>query len=227
MPYHSFVFALCLLLLTPVLSAQSRYALGTLPNLNIGTVLADGWKLNSKVESRQIFLTGNDQGSETDIRFDRMDVAAVVSRKTAAGNSIGVGYLIRFADHRLAHRVIQQYAFSTGYGRSAIAHRISADQTFRSIASPVFRLRYRFGLEVPLNGQSIDPKELYLKFNNEYLGILEREDTDIEIRVTGALGISLNDDTKLETGIDYRVSEFFNEGTAHQIWVTIGGFFSL
>ena len=65
-------------------------------------------------------------------------------------------------------------------------------QTFEDGEKPVFRTRYRFGSEFSLDGQEVDPKEWYLKINNEYIK---------HVHKTKFLGIIIDDNLKWEDHI--------------------------
>jgi uncharacterized protein (DUF736 family) len=145
----------------------------------------------------------------------------------SADNTVGGGYLVRLEDDSFTHRFIQQFNNVKSLDVLSVAHRIVADETFSRDNSPEFRIRYRLGLEMPLNGQQIDPREFYGKVNNEYLGIFSNSDPDLEIRGLLALGYNASDNNKVELGLDYRVNEFNAPVKANQFWLTIAWFLSI
>ena len=108
-----------------------------------------------------------------------------------------------------------------------MAHRIVTDETFSDDEPTEFRLRYRLGLEMPLNGLHLDPKELYAKVNNEYLGIWADSMADLEIRGLFSIGYLDTKDNKVELGLEYRVNEFNKPAKAQQFWLTFGWFLSI
>ncbi|TDE09237.1 DUF2490 domain-containing protein [Dyadobacter psychrotolerans] len=112
----------------------------------------------------------------------------------SADNSRGGGYFARLEDGNFTHRLIQQFSNVKDLEVFINAHRIVLDETFSSGTPPEFRLRYRFGAETPLNGRQIDPREFYGKVNNEYLGLLARQEADLEIRASLARGYNVTDD---------------------------------
>jgi hypothetical protein len=105
-----------------------------------------------------------------------------------------------------------------------LAHRFVTDQTFSPLEAPVFRLRYRLTSEIPLNGESVDPGELYLRINNEYLNSVQGGEYDLEIRLVPLLGYEINNRFKVESGLDYRVNSFLASKTRHSYWMTINFF---
>lgn len=207
---------------------QASYRAGTLPQINVNFKVFKDMKLNTKLESRQIFSE-----KESDIpvskkfRYERTDLALVLTTKLSADNTLGGGYLIRLEDGKLIHRLIQQFNNVRNFESISVAHRIVTDETFDAGNPTDFRIRYRIGIEKPLNGQQIDPKEFYAKINNEYLGIFSRSRADLEIRALLALGYNATDNNKIELGAEYRVNEFNESVRAQQFWLTVGWFFSI
>lgn len=108
-----------------------------------------------------------------------------------------------------------------------MAHRVMTDQTFAKNSKPELRLRYRISSEIPLEGQSLDVKEFYLKINNEYLNSWQSDDYDMEIRGVALLGYSISQANDLEIGIDYRLNSFINGDPRNRIWLSINIFHSL
>ena len=207
---------------------QKSYRAGTLPQINVNFGVAKNFKLNTKLESRQIFSERNaGEPRSSQLRYERTDLAMVLTRKLSVNNTIGGGYLIRLEDGELAHRLIQQFNYVRSLEMITMAHRIVTDETFRKSEPASYRLRYRLGMEKALNGRQIDPKEMYLKFNNEYLGIWSDRSADLEIRGLLSLGYNATDDHKFELGVEYRVNEFNQPVKAQQFWVTIGVFLSI
>ena len=68
---------------------------------------------------------------------------------------------------------------------------------------------------------------MYVKAQNEYLGIWSANTIDLEIRASLALGYNAADDNKVELGFEYRVNEFNQPSKAHQYWATISWFLSI
>lgn len=208
--------------------AQQTYRAGILPQINFTADGPGNWKYNLRVESRQIFSEGRFDASATQAyRYERTDFAGLLLRKTGVGSSAAAGYLLRIEDGRAIHRLIQQFSVVSRTGALRTGYRIAADQTFRTDEPPEFRLRYRFSAELPLQGQNVDPGEIYAKLNLEYLGILQGRAFDLETRAVGVLGFNFNDRNKLEIGPDYRVNGFLNGPARHQFWFYSGWFVAI
>ncbi|HTE24206.1 DUF2490 domain-containing protein [Flavitalea sp.] len=210
------------------LFSQENYLAGTLTQVNINFSIPRDFKLNTKLESRQIFSEKEtSKEASKKFRYERTDLHLVLTRKISADNSIGGGYLIRLEDGQFIHRFIQQFNSVRKFEILTLAHRVVLDETLRTDEPTEIRLRYRLGLEKALNGRTIDPKEFYAKFNNEYLGIWSSANTDLEIRASGAMGYNARDNSKIELGLEYRVNEFYTAAKAQQFWVTVAWYLSI
>ncbi|MHA4846091.1 DUF2490 domain-containing protein [Flavitalea antarctica] len=218
----------CLLIGTRGLHSQENYLAGLLTQLNVNYSLPRDLKLNMKLESRQIFSEKETfKEASNNYRYERTDLHFVLTKKISADNSIGGGYLIRMQEGLFIHRFIQQFTSARKLDFFTLAHRVVLDETFEKDLPTQVRLRYRLGLEKALNGRSIDPKEFYLKINNEYLGIWTNAVTDLEIRASGALGYSFRDNNKLELGFEYRINEFYTAAKEQQFWITLAWYISI
>lgn len=216
------------LLFVNVAKTQSTYQFGTLPSLNINNKFQNDWSINSKVESRQLMKSGDfDGNSNTEYKYVLTDFSFITAKKVGLNSRIAGGYLIRLRDAEIFHRLIQQYTIVQKMNGFRLAHRFSTDQTFSNREKPEFRLRYRITFEIPLNGESVDPKEFYIKLNNEYLNSLQEKDYDFEIRLVPLLGYDITDNNKIEVGLDYRVNSFLNNTTRHSFWLSLNWFIEI
>lgn len=212
----------CTLLFCLSLESYSQNEVGLIPQINSDFKLGEKWKINSKLEGRQIFFKNPYPAGKNQKEFDRFDVELIATKSTDASHAFGGGYLIRRADNSFTHRIIQQYAITRKMLASRISHRFRTDQTFEKDESVQWRLRYRLSWEKPLNGFEIDPGEFYLKLNNEYLGILQDSKGNLEIRGLASVGYDISDKNKIETGFDYRVENVIRSETKHLLFLSIG-----
>ncbi|MDN4166698.1 DUF2490 domain-containing protein [Cytophagales bacterium LB-30] len=218
----------CLLLLHHGLYAQSTYELGALPSLNFNKKLQNDWSVNAKLESRQVFQEGELSGMRTQAYDYLLTDMAFVAAKTVGLNSrIGGGYMLRVEEGEIYHRFIQQFIIVQKANGFRLAHRFLSDQTLSEAEQPEFRLRYRLSSEIPLNGESVDPREFYLKINNEYLNSLQAGSYDLEIRLVPLLGYDITEKYKIETGLDYRISSFLSQSTEHSYWWALNFFIEI
>jgi hypothetical protein len=203
-------------------AAQQTYLVGLLPSINLNHQLKNNWSVNYKVESRQIFSSGTfNAESRTGFDYRLIDNSLLAAKKFGLNSKISGGYLARLEDGELTHRFIQQYSVVQRLSSFRLAHRVVTDQTFAPNESPEYRLRYRLATEVPLNGQSADLQEFYLKLSNEYLGGLQSDVTSLEVRLIPMLGYIISTQHKIELGIDYRLNKPLSLGASHRFWTGV------
>lgn len=215
-----------ILLIGSLVYAQNHSSLGVLPKIVVSVKLPKNLKLINKVESRQVFFekTGT-ENLQYSYDYKLTDISSFIALKTAANQTLAIGYRLGLADNEIAHQLIQQFSFTQSLDASRIGHRFSADQTFAT-GDFALRIRYRFTFEKPLNGDKIDPKEFYLKINNEYLAKFTNNKTSAEIRLVPMLGYEINDRNKFEFGLDYRISNFINSDLKNRLWLNLGWYFN-
>ncbi len=209
-------------------SAQSSYQVGILPSINLNYKLKKDWSLNFKIESRQLLERGTFDGDiDKGYEYVLTDYSLIAAKKVGLNSRISGGYLFRFREGKATHRFIQQYTTTQKLSRLRLAHRVVTDQTFSPAESTEYRLRYRLVVEIPLNGQSADPKEFYLKIGNEYLNSIQATAYDLEMRLVPLLGYALGENHKIEGGLDYRVNQFLNQSARHSFWLSLNWFIDL
>lgn len=219
----------CILALLIIFIGKTSYAqnqIGVLPQINFDFKLGNDWKLNSKLEGRQLFFQNPYPAGKSELLFERADLELVATKSLSSNHSIGGGYLIRNEEGSYLHRFIQQYTITQKLTGVKLSHRFRADQTFEKGKPEIYRLRYRISIEKPLKGPEIDPDEFYLKFNNEYFGYIEDSIGNLEIRGLASLGYKVSDNNKFEVGADYRAEDLINGKTIHKLFLNLGWFHS-
>jgi hypothetical protein len=214
--------------MTTSVLAQTAYQVGTLPAINFNKKLKNDWSVNLKVETRQIYQTGTFSGDfDRTFNYQLSDFTIVGAKKVGFYGRVGAGYLLRFREGRIVHRINQQYNYTREYSWTRLSHRILTDQTFFANEGPDFRLRYRISSQTPLNGQTLDRKELYLKVNNEYVNNIQEGEYNLEIRLIPMLGYVINKQNKVEAGFDYRLNSVVSEGINHRFWLALNWYIEL
>ncbi|MDP2235510.1 MAG: DUF2490 domain-containing protein [Bacteroidales bacterium] len=203
-------------------NAQSSSQLGFMPSLNISTKLPKDWALNFKAESRQALY-------QDDFKYSYVltDLGLTAAKRIRLNTTIAGGYLMRITNEEIKHRAIQQISFARKYENFRLSHRIAMDQTFSNLDDTEFRFRYRISTEIPLQGQSLDPKEYFLKLSNEYLNSLQGKEYDLEIRSVAFIGYAITSDSKVEIGLDYRVDSFISGNTRNRFWLGLNFYHSI
>ena len=217
-----------LICVSSILKGQTEYELGILPQVNFNASLPAQWKLNAKVESRFGLGDGiTGEGFNEDVGYIQTDVSLVLAHKVGVRSKVGGGYLSRFKAGKVIHRISQFYSTVNKFEGFKLGQRFLMDQTFEAGDPIVYRFRYRLSSEIPLQGQNSDAREFYLKANNEYLGIFEKESGVLEIRLVPILGFKLKDRNKIETGIDFRLKDIGSGAFNTQGWLYLGWYYSI
>ncbi len=209
-----FIFFIFPLIIPLANSAQNTIDIGLIPSLNINKKLEKDWSLNFKAESKQALIS---DGFNYD--YLQTEVSFIAAKKIGINTKLAAGYLLKIDGEVIKNRAIQQISVIRRYSDFKLSHRFSADQTFETDDYTEFRFRYRVSTEIPLEGQSLDPKEFFIKLNNEYLNSIYQKQYDLEIRGAALLGYSLTPNSKLEIGADYRIDSFITGGFRNRLWI--------
>ena len=217
-----FSFSACLV-------AQSTYQVGILPSFTVTKKINSKWKLALNTQARFSAYEGvfeENNPSQNNFDYILTDISALANRKIGLNSSVSVGYLIRLRNGEYHHRLFQQFMISQKQSSFGIVQRFSTDQTFRPSQKTEFRFRYRIAFDRPLQGNKLNPKEFYLKVNNEYLLSLQHQEWSNEVRIIPFLGYAITDKKKVEVGIDYRFGSLGQEFLNHNFWLALNYYWS-
>lgn len=115
-------------------------------------------------------------------------------------------------------RITQQFNYIKQKHGVRYGHRLRAEQRILNTKT-IFRQRYRFNVDCPLNGEKLDIGEAYLVSATESLFSLSKPDKpEIDIRVSTQIGWQITEDLKLQTGLEHRL-EAFNLITQNNLFV--------
>jgi hypothetical protein len=219
---------LFLWLFSQTVLSQTTYDWGLLPAINLNKGFENKWNLNFKIESRQFIQKGIfNRSANSGYKYELTDFSTVLSKNIGVQSFLGGGYTLRIRDQKAQHRSIQQFTVISKLNTLRLSHRFSSDQTFFQDDKPEFRVRYRIGSEIPLDGQSADVDEFYLKLNNEFLNSWQDQNYDLENRFVSVLGYKFTDANKLEVGLDYRIDGFVNGFAEHVFWVSVNWYLKI
>src|SRR5690606_1179933 len=95
------IIVLCLIFLCVEAWAQNGYKGGLMLQLKPDFSLGSDWKLNTKLESRQLLFEGlNQDPFHTMFQYERSDLEMVLSKKISSIGALGGGYLIRLKEDK-------------------------------------------------------------------------------------------------------------------------------
>ena len=220
------LFFLILAFGTAFIHAQQENRIGLLPSFNLRYSINEEWKTNMKIESR--FLQIDMKHDSSDFQFYNLtDISLFIGKKIRIDNNFAAGYLFRTTnDGRIIHRFIQQFTTVQSWRNIKSAQRIRLDQTI-SAASFTYRVRYRYGVEIPLNGESIDIGESYILAHSEAIFSYEISDQSIEGRLSPLIGWKLNNRGKFEIGPEIRVNRNRQKAGLTSNWLVINYYFTI
>lgn len=200
---------------------------GIFPEISLTKKISQQNKLNFKVENQEVIFDNRDSDFQNpQFTHYRTDVMLFLDRSIRPGVSVALGVFHRFQDNEDGNRIIQQLAVLQRMRSLRINHRMRTDQTFTKNNDLEVRFRYRFSLEVPLEGAEVDPKEFYMVFSNEPIFSYQGDEFEIENRAVISLGKLINSQEKLEWAVDYRTDGFIQEGFRTRLWAKISYYYN-
>lgn len=210
----SYISLILFIILPNLIIAQNQNSFGFLPSVNINSKLPKDWFTNFKIDSRQELYKDIFKYS-----YKLTELSLGGGKKIGFRTKLAFGYQLSTDSKVVYNTFIQQMSHTKKYQTFILAHRFQTNQTLNKNKAVEYRLRYRLSAEIPLNGQILDPKELFVKVNNEYLNSMQGETYDLEIRIAGFLGFVLSPKTKIEIGIDNRIDSFINNNLRNRLWL--------
>ena len=202
--------------------AQNQF--GIVPSYNAEINLGQYLTVDAKIQNRFLLYRNPVDDGIKRSGFDHTGIQAVATARKGALKDFGIGYLFRWDNREggFVHRTIEEYTIERKLGSLSLEHRIRADQTYQSKEGVRHRIRYRLGMEKPLKGVDLDPKEYYLAFNNEYVGSYQDGLAHVEIRFLSAIGYNFSMDEQIEVGLDYRATNLMEHTSKNILWLNIG-----
>ncbi len=200
---------------------------GIFPEISFTKKLDQQNKLNFKIENQEILYDRRDlKTNNPQFTHYRTDLMLIFDRSIRPGISVGLGFFHRFQENEDGNRIIQQLSMLQRLRNLRINHRVRTDQTFIKNDNLEVRLRYRFSIEIPLEGAEVDLSEYYLVLSEEPIFSLKGGEFEIENRTAFALGKLFNSKEKLEWALDYRTDGFIQEGFRTRLWAKISYYYN-
>jgi hypothetical protein len=221
------LFFITFIVLTNLSKGQSEFTYGFLPEISITHRWAEKWRLGTQIESMQQTFVYQNQEKQAGYEYIRTDITPLLSYQLSPNWGIGVGALTRFENKEFVFRSIQQVTFNKRSTSLRFGHRLRTDQTFEPQSDIRLRLRYRFSLEIPLQGQTLNNAEFYTLWSAEQIGIYQTRELDWEQRLSGVLGYYFNGHHKIEFGLDYRLDKFLDNPGRHRVWTMLNYYLNL
>lgn len=155
-----------------------------------------------------------------DLKPVLIDFTAIGERKIGATQRIGGGYLVRFSENEVMHRLVQQVVGSGSVRSWQVGYRARLDQNWVLQERGVYRGRVRLTGLRALQGQQLDGGEWYVKMGTEAMQWRFSDRWVTEGRGRIGLGFRSRAQSTLEIALDYRKSRVKDE-----MWINLQVYF--
>jgi hypothetical protein len=199
------------------LQAQNYPSLRWEPTLSFSKKVDTRWGYNFTVRARQR-ITEYGEG-ESNFSTDRWDAIAAGSYSLLGGKKLGLSYLFRTfnpfeTESGFEHRLTQQFAFLTKFGRYRIGNKFMIEERIRT-AGYETRLRYGISTDFPLQGQKLDAGEFYLITGNELVYAFNNFSDQLENRFSLGIGKLLKNSQKFQLIFESRYNDLISKSSNH------------
>ncbi len=198
--------------------SQSNFQTLSESNVALNHQVSKKYQVNFSLKSRSFIYHNDDLG----LKQQQIDLVHFSSLKLNHYHTISLGLQYRNRDvfnmtgNEL--RMTQQFNMAKRQLAIRFGHRFRTEQRILKTKT-IFRQRYRFAIDFPLNGERLDIGEAYFVGSVETLLSLSKiESPEIDQRATFLVGWQLSDTLKLQTGLEYR-AEAFNVSTENKLFI--------
>ncbi|MFN2396603.1 MAG: DUF2490 domain-containing protein [Bacteroidales bacterium] len=192
------------------------------PDLSFNIKLNDRYTINSKIESFLYFYDTDQSADHWQNYYDGTDIQIFITRKLNPFQRVALGYQLGTEPASdFSHRFIQQFSWVNRPVNLVLGHRLRTDQTLEQETPVRIRLRYRISLEIPLQGQALDPREFFILTSAEAIGSTQQSQQDLETRFVLQGGYLVKAGNKLQWGFDFR-SRYNNDFMNNRLLVKLG-----
>lgn len=225
----SFVLLLVFLISETTLAQRGHlFSSGLFPEAQLSYNINKNYYVTHKVESQHGMFDAQRLNRELEYSHTQTDLQTFIGKKINPFVKVDLGYQYRIEKGENTHRSIQQVAILQRTNFFRVGHRIRTDQTYFNEESILLRIRYRYAVQVPLQGRDLDPGEKYVTLSNEVIYMSQDSEDDIENRLVASLGFYVDDNTKYEIGLDYRTDDYLVEDRFRsRLWLKFGVYLSL
>ncbi len=180
------------------------------------------YKVNFKLGTRYYLYEDNNFYS----KVRQIDVAHFSTFSLTFNHSLSLGIQYRnrdwFEESSNELRLTQQFNYTKKHFSKRFGHRLRLEERIFD-SSTTYRLRYRFALDFPLNGERVDIGEAYMVTSMEALWSMNKLIApELDHRTNVQLGWQLTKTFKLQTGLQYRF-EALNINTENRLFILTSG----
>lgn len=195
-------------LLVGATSQSQNFAISAEPDISLNIDRPNRWSFNFGITNRDLLYF--DGTSQFNVNF--IELSHFTSYEVGFYGKLSLGLRYRFNELfedtvEDEIRITQQYSRSRKYNALKVAHRFRFEQRFRELT--VYRGRYQFSVEFPLDGERIDQNEYFLVMSTEALLSLAKEDKpELGQRFDISLGKDIGNGNKVDLGLQYRLEDY-------------------
>ena len=221
------VFFLISFLWVQTSKAQNLFTAGLFPEAQLSYKLKK-FSITHKIESQHGMFDAQRLNEELKYAHPLTDLQTFIGRRINPFAKIDIGYQYRIEEGENTHRPIQQISLNKQRIFFREGHRVRTDQTFFKAEPMLWRARYRYLAQIPLQGRTLDNGENYLTISNELIYMYQSGEDDLENRAVIMLGFYVNDKTKWEVGLDHRTDDYLvDDRFRTRLWLKFGFYKSL
>ncbi len=190
------------------ITAQSNFSSLGESAVSLNQNISKTYSVNFAFRSRYVLY--NDDGLQ--YQQQQVDVYHFSTFKLDYYHKLSVGIYYRnrdwFETGSDETRITQQYNYTKQTLGVRYGHRLRSEQRILNTKT-IFRQRYRFAIDFPLNGEKLDIGETYLVNTVEALLSLSQPDKpETDIRIATQIGWQVNEELKLQIGLEHRLESF-------------------
>jgi hypothetical protein len=206
--------------------AQNNFdALGE-SSISLNHKVSKDYSTNFSLRSRYVLYNA----SEFQYLQQQVDILHFSTFKLNYNHKLSLGILYRnrdwFDTGSDEIRFTQQFNYTKQTLGIRYGHRVRLEQRLQSTKT-IFRQRYRFGIDFPLNGEKLDIGESYIIINTEALLSISKKYLPLfDQRFTSQIGWQIDQNLKLQSGLEYRI-ESYNEKAKNRIFLLTSAIFKL
>lgn len=188
--------------------------------------ISNNYALNFSIKSRYFLY----QDESFQFNQQQLDFVHFSTFKLNINHAISLG--IQYRNRELFHmgteeiRFTQQFNYKKQKLGVRYGHRFRSEQRILNNFT-IYRQRYRFAVDFPLNGEKLDIGEAYFVGSLEALLSLSKANApETDHRTTLQIGWQLNQVLKLQTGLEHRM-ETYNIKTQHRLFMLTSAIFKI
>ncbi|MFT5942949.1 MAG: hypothetical protein ACI9AV_002052 [Sediminicola sp.] len=182
------------------------------PQVSLNYKVTSTYSHNFSIVNRNYVYETN----KLQLRTRHFELAHFSTLKTRDNQSWSLGIMYRFRnifeeERNNELRLTQQYNITHRAYRIRFGHRFRSEQRLGN-EYLIQRFRYRFAMDLPLEGDKLDIGESFLVGSTEsVLSMSSSDRPSYDQRISLAVGWLLKDRVTFQTGIEYRIEDYTQE----------------